>query len=299
MTGKHKVNRLIFSICRGDLEDVQLLVEEGTNVNCKGQNGRTPVMTACYKHRPEVLNLLLALAQPKVKLNISDRTGCTALHLAVEGKNFQALQTLLTYCQDWDFVNSKNKKGMTAITLAAAKRGTQMLTSLIKAGADLEIPDNLGCTPLMHACNTNGEDILRCLVLQGAALDAVDSQKRSALHHAARKGNHLHTEILLSAGASIELLDSDEATALVQALWKNQREVVTAFLNSPRCSILCGSFGTLSAFDLARKRGNKALMSLLFEATKKELLGLMRACGVQTRHKLSPDLMCIIAEFAV
>jgi len=252
----------------------------------------------------------MLLARPNVKLNISDRTGCTALHLAVEGKNFKALETLLDYSPGADAdvdthldLDVSTKKGMTALALAAAKRDCAMVNRLAAKGATMDIKDNMGLTPLMHACCTNGGDMVQCLLGHGAGLNEVDRQKRSALHWAARKGNAIHTEILLAAGCNAEIRDSDNCTALEQAIWKNQTSVINAYVNESRCSILIRLFGygklQLSAYDLARTRGNKVLMDLLFEATQKELLGLMRACGVNTRYKISPDLMCIIAEFAV
>jgi len=60
-----------------------------------------------------------------------------------------------------------------------------ILRLLVQHGADLNVSDDEGKTPLHIACRHNNIQILHQLVSEGANCSAVDNRGRSAVHHAA------------------------------------------------------------------------------------------------------------------
>ncbi|CAM9680132.1 unnamed protein product [Ectocarpus fasciculatus] len=99
------------------------------------------------------------------------------------------------------------------------------LRELIKAGADLNVTNSQGCTPLMMACRVDKEgaervELARELLKAGVDTTLLDADGRAALHYAAYSGNEALTQALLSQGSlsTLNLPTKDGKTPLVVAV---------------------------------------------------------------------------------
>ncbi|CAM9154744.1 unnamed protein product [Ectocarpus sp. 12 AP-2014] len=99
------------------------------------------------------------------------------------------------------------------------------LRELIKAGADLNVRNCQGCTPLMMACRVDKEgaervELARELLKAGVDTTLVDADGRAALHYAAYSGNEALIQALLSKGSlsTLNLATQDGKTALCVAV---------------------------------------------------------------------------------
>jgi ankyrin repeat protein len=72
-----------------------------------------------------------------------------------------------------------------------------------EAGADANMRNRFGWTPLMLAASQANTAIIRVLLDAGADADARNDFGASPLAYAALKGSHAATEALLRAGASL------------------------------------------------------------------------------------------------
>lgn len=154
-------------------------------------------------------------------VNIQDYQGRTALHLACailneirmqpEGHGrsqhelIQTASAILGVLMDAGAsVDVQDYQGSTAlhhacVFLSQARNKTReqndadhhlyhaafvMISALVDSGANLDIPDNMGCTPLMYAAQGAHLGAVRCLVSKGADVDAVDGRNWTARDYA-------------------------------------------------------------------------------------------------------------------
>lgn len=89
----YDVNPLNTAICKGDIETVKKLIENGANVN-KFSGGLTPLMTAARYNKVEIIHLLLSKgANP----HITADNGYNALKFAEVSKAVDAVAILKKY----------------------------------------------------------------------------------------------------------------------------------------------------------------------------------------------------------
>ncbi|KAH7156175.1 ankyrin repeat-containing domain protein, partial [Dactylonectria macrodidyma] len=126
---------------------VQLLLDNGADVNSMDRNGWTPLLWAASQGREAVVELLLTV--PGVKADqeaTSDYdNGRTSLSLAAEGGCSATIRLLLSKGLD---ANSRDQQGRTPLLWAAMEGHDDVFQELLKAGAETDLPDEDGRTPL-------------------------------------------------------------------------------------------------------------------------------------------------------
>lgn len=85
-----KVNPFCVAISKGDFETVKKMIQFGENVN-KTSNGKTPLMYAARYNRVEIINLLL---ENGAEVDIKDKGGRTAIDYAKISKALKAKKVL-------------------------------------------------------------------------------------------------------------------------------------------------------------------------------------------------------------
>ena len=105
------------------------------------------------------------------------------------------------------------------------------LENLIRQGADLEVKESEGRTPLICAALFGTSESCRLLLSAGADIHASDNEKRTAFHQAIWDWHKEVCEMLLEAGADIHALDSDDETPLHWAAKHGPVEALEFLLN--------------------------------------------------------------------
>lgn len=108
-------------------------------------------------------------------------SGDTGLHIVVERRDVVWVQFLLQRGAD---PNIRNKRGVTPLQLAARLGFIEGVEELIKKGAEVDVTDRTGETPLMSAVHERNVPIIRLLLAKGADPDKNDNSGRSAREHA-------------------------------------------------------------------------------------------------------------------
>lgn len=80
---------------------------------------------------------------------------------------------------------------------------------LLDAGADADLADADGWTPLRAASWGGHTEVVELLVSRGCALDSTDQEGRTALRAAAWSGHEDIVKILVSHGAQVNLTDHE------------------------------------------------------------------------------------------
>lgn len=151
-------------------EIVQLLIEAGVDLNKSSSNGDTALNAACYSGSLDVVELLI---KNGARINVINQYGSTPLHSAVI-KNHKKIVELLLSLDIKSILNMKDEFGSTPLYMACRKGFNDIAKMLIKAGADVNIPNRDGLTPLHEASIRGNTEIIRALIDAGANIHAKD-----------------------------------------------------------------------------------------------------------------------------
>lgn len=112
-------------------------------------------------------------------------SGETALHIVVRRRDDLWTKFLLEHGAD---PNIADKSGVTPLTLAASLGFVEGAERLLKAGARIDVNNASGETPLISAVHRRDMAIIRLLLKNGANPDKTDNSGRSARDYATLMG---------------------------------------------------------------------------------------------------------------
>jgi len=203
---------------------LELLLQAGANANAKNNDGQTAFHWAALGGKPDTIEILLGKG---ADINAKDNDGWTALHGAAERGNLDIIQVLLGKGAD---VNAKDNNRRTALHEAAQWGNLDTVEVLLGKGADINAKDNNGWTALHGAAESDNPDTVEVLLGKGADINAKDNDGQTALHGAAESGNLDTVEVLLGKGADINAKDNDGWTALHGAAERGNLDIIQVLL---------------------------------------------------------------------
>ena len=191
---------LIAAAERGDSAAVKKLLSEGASVKARDQRGRTALLAATRENRIEAARLLIAAgADVNAKDDIEDSP---YLYAGAEGRN-EILKMTLAAGAD---LKSLNRYGGTALIPAAHHGHPETVKVLLGTSIDKDHVNKLGWTALLEAIILGDggpvhTEIVRLLVEAGANVNLADLDGVSPLAHARQRGFAGIRRILTVAGA--------------------------------------------------------------------------------------------------
>ena len=185
----------------GELDIVKMLVEAGTGVRATDNKGCTCLMLAAYSGHTETVRYLVGL--PDVDVNHLSAHTHTALQFAVDEGEVDVVQVLIDAGAD---INIQNDEGSSPLNTACASGALDVVKMLVEAGAGLRATDNKGHTCLILAARFRQTKIVRYLVgLPEVELNHRDTVKNfTALHYSVENEDTDVVRVLIDAGADIE-----------------------------------------------------------------------------------------------
>lgn len=211
--------------------------------------------------------VVLRMLELSASVAVTDKEGNGVFHhIAMQSDLWpdseQLISALLASGAD---INLANNAGQTALqffvgskapTIYTSKRGHDVaLAAILRAGADAEVRDVEGRTPLFHLAQAGDidkrsmESISKTLIDAGADLDTRDQEGRSLLHAAAGRLNADSLEFLLQNGARVDAVDSHGNT-----IWHEAAK--SCIDQHPRTSSEC--LKKMAGFGADAKRPNHA-----------------------------------------
>ncbi len=140
---------------------------------------------------------------------------------------------------------------------AVRSGNVEIVRMLIDAGADVNVQDAEGRTPLYL---TSNEEIARMLIGAGAKLDIQDNWNFTPLHRAARFGEVGIIRMLIGAGADVNVQDNRGETPLHRAAYYGYVEIVRILIDAGARKNIFDYEGKLLPYDLADTEELKNLL---------------------------------------
>lgn len=204
-----------------------LLLEGGANVNEVAQDGFSPMHVACENNHDRVVKILLKYG---ARMDVVAHNGCTPLHLAAKQGHSEVIAVLLSSRVKCDFpVRNSNT---TALLLACMAGHSTVVEQLLDAGADPQVEDLNGNTPLHFTSRDGNYRATYLLLTAGADPDMPNDLNETAFDMAEKQG-HSHVQYLLDTngigvhGLTVDKMDMvcAQDARLSEALAYNRPEI--------------------------------------------------------------------------
>lgn len=188
------------AVAEGDVSNTQNLVEAGADLETRDKGGRTPLLIAAHLSCNEVARVLL---EAGADANALDDQRYDLITIAAVNNDVETIRLGLEYGADPGAVTSPYDG--TALIAAAHLGHVETVQTLINAGAPLDHVNNLGWTALIEAVvlGNGGDDhtaVLKALVAAGADVNLTDRQGATPLTLATSRGYGEMVAILEQAG---------------------------------------------------------------------------------------------------
>ena len=185
---------------RGDVTEIEQLIAEGEKPNIQDGNSRTPLHVAAFRRQHAAARALIRLgADP----NALDAQRYDVITIAAVNNDLEMLKIALAGGGNARAVTSPYDG--TALIAAAHRGHVEIVRALIAAKAPLNHVNNLGWTALLEAVvlgngGANHTATVEALVKAGADIFLPDRHGMTALAHARTRGYSQIARILESAG---------------------------------------------------------------------------------------------------
>ena len=300
-TNIQELNReLVDAAKKGDLSGVTRLLDEGADPNAsvtREQLSRNALDEAVSNNHLEVVKALLDRgADPRSR-------GYSVLESALDKKHEGVARLLLARGVS---VNDRNSEGETSLFghFTYSPLRVEEIQFLLDLGADPNLANNKGITPLMRAAHTFISDYkqpassgiakelneqgpalakaIGLLLKHGANVNARDENGATALYYAADEGSIIAIKALIAAGAEVNAQTKEGDSALLRSLRRYDRD--------GRIEYLIDHGADLQARD---NDGQSALMFAIAAGYCKQAeLCLQRGVDPNARTKRGADGCC-------
>ncbi|CAB0044933.1 unnamed protein product [Trichogramma brassicae] len=207
----------------GIIDVVRKFIEHGQDLNCLARSiVDPPLQWALLLEQKDTAELLLINgANP----NLANTSGMTPLHAICQRKQDDNLINIFyitnnNLCQ-WVYANVFDKFGRTPLHLALARGHKNVVETLLRYGADLNLANAQGLTPIRYMCNSNYHDFLANVLLEISTnkyattpIDTLDKYGNTALHVALIHNQMKVAEMLIRNGANPNLANEEGLTPL-------------------------------------------------------------------------------------
>ncbi|KAH1278054.1 hypothetical protein KXX33_001670 [Aspergillus fumigatus] len=244
---------------RGNEEMVELLLDYKAEINAICKNGNTAMHYAAEQGKRKVIKILQAR---RASSRVVNRQGLTALHSAIGTAYDEATVPLLIKTRsDMDYPNVIT--GDTALHIAIELRRQRIVLFLLEKGANPNVPNNKGLTPLQLAAKTDNCEALSVLLERSAKVEVRSMLGSRALHLAASEGNWIAFDILLIGGADINAWSDNGESLLHEQSRKASDTAIASHLLEHGANLETRTSQGYTPLQCAAMSGNKAMFFFL------------------------------------
>jgi ankyrin repeat protein len=256
-------------------ETVEMLVQEGNDINRKDWRGKTPLFWAVQNENPAILQKLIELGGDINTREINGNNLIEYAFIVCENKNLSSIEVILenggeidenillysalNSCEECfnlslnfsQKINTRDKNGETPLMKSTSNYNDRVIEKLLELGAKVNTRDKNGRNAFMHAAMKNsGTRIFRILRDAGCDINAVDAEGNNALMLAVKENIRADCllEELFQLGVEVNAKDKMGRNAFMQLAMKEYEAQNFEILKNIGCDI-----------NAADKEGNNAL----------------------------------------
>ncbi len=247
---------VLSSAANNNMKVMQLLLDVGGELDVKNNAGETPLMRASRSNpNPAMVPFLLERGQ---NLAERDNQGMSALLYAAAHNELPVVQELIGWKADMKDVDGDGANALllaaatnryvdvvnwlvdiaafdldyrdshqrTALHYATNKNREQMSYELLELGAEPNMVDAAGETPLMNAVKSHSLALVERIIWYGGEVNKSNQEQKTALMYALARGSKEIIEHLLDQGAEVNVLDADGKSVLMYAAERSPLDIV-------------------------------------------------------------------------
>lgn len=183
-----EANRALLAAAEtGDVERVKELLAQGADVHTANAADVTPLIAAAYRNNLEVAR---ALIEAGADVNVQDNTQQSAYLISTSDGYLELLRLTLAAGAD---VHSKDSYNGTGLIRAADRGHVEIIAELLKTDIEIDHVNRLGWTALLEAIilgdgGPRHTEVVRLLVEAGADVNLADGSGVTPMEHARRQG---------------------------------------------------------------------------------------------------------------
>lgn len=244
----------------------EYLIEHGIRLEIQDKNGRNALHLAVAQNLEDIAETLLESSEPhQYKMDTEDVESQTPLLLAAANGYTYLVGLLLSHGFKPD---TKAKNGQTPLLLTAERGDDESVEALLGHGADPNLQNKHGRTALSQAAQNGHENVVDSLLRDRdnhkTNLNARDSMGRTALILAAENGYVSIVKTLVHRSANADIVGYDGKKAWQKAVDKGHASVVKTLLSNKDAPIQ-DRRSVNEALLLASRRGWVDLVRVLLE----------------------------------
>uniref|UniRef100_A0A8C6LHY3 Kinase D interacting substrate 220 n=1 Tax=Nothobranchius furzeri TaxID=105023 RepID=A0A8C6LHY3_NOTFU len=253
------VQTLFGYVEKEDLASIKAHLDEFRDVDCRSDNGQTPLMVAAEVGSLEIVQELIRRG---ACVDMDDVDCWTALISAAKEGHIEVVTELLENNAN---LEHRDMGGWTALMWAAYKNRTDVAQLLLKRGANPNITGQYSVYPIIWAAGRGHAEIVHLLLQYGAKVNCSDKYGTTPLIWAARKGHYDSVMHLLANGADVDQEGANSMTALIVAVKGGHTKVVKELLKrNPNVNMTDKDGNT--ALAIAAKEGHTEIVQDLLDA---------------------------------
>ncbi len=262
----------------------EMLLCAGASPNIRNWNNDPVVYYACQNQDMAVLELLSNFAPD---MNQANEEYKTALHVAAELGHPAMVGILLSCGAD---ANVQDEFGNSPLMLALPQQDLEVI-KLLLIDSDVNLPNIDKEVPIIISALHGRKDQMRLLIENGAEVNGQDIHQETALMMAAMRGDHDAAKVLIDAGGDVNIVNIDRQGCLHKA----------AGAPGPDVGKLVRLLITSGAdIDVRSVYGNTPLFVAISVGNHEATRELLQAnCNVNTRGNFVDGKVCSALELAI
>lgn len=173
------------------------------------------------------------------------------------------------------------KHSNSLLVIACNKNYLEAIEFLISLGANVNVKDNKGITPLHGACSLNNTKLAKLLLERGADLEAKDNNGMTPFYYALASKHVEIAQLLLDAGANLDIKDNKGYYPLQISSILDDLDTFLLLLENggnPKLKSECG---------------NNALHLAILSNSKNIVFHLLKRCDVDVNLKNNKGILPI------
>ncbi|RNF07700.1 ankyrin [Trypanosoma rangeli] len=191
------------AVATKDLTLLRRLIAAKRDVNTRGERNRTPLHLCVWDNYVDGARVLL---EAGADINLLDDLHDTPFLLAGAEGRVEIMKYMLKYAKP--DLTLRNRYGGSALIPACERGHVEMVNLLIKAGVNVDQVNDFGWTGLLEVLELGGDDmdhvdITKALIAAGADVNLTDKEGRTPLYVAKKHNLKRISKLLEEAGGRV------------------------------------------------------------------------------------------------